>query len=393
MIDMPAALFRGRYAAVVADMEVHGGLPVDVDYIAKLSAQWQALRMFYIRRDDEFGLYDETGSFREERFEQLMKDRGWPCPRTPTGRPAVNAKSLGKLCKHRPELRSLQKLRDQIAELRLGAFINTIGADGFSRCSIMPFWTRSGRNHPQGREKVFLLSLPSWIHGVIKPPPDWGVAALDWISQEPGIAAGLSRDPALIDDFKSGDIHIQFAIRAGLVPIWATKHSHGPTRDAIKPVSLAVNYGMTQYGAAAATGKSLLWAADVLARHRQAYPAFAAAKRRRAGAVRRTHRQPARVADGRACENQQAHADELSHAGGRGRLHAACCNRCTRGRYPYSRADARRFLDHVSARRARRRDRCDDADHGTRRQHGHRRDRSTGRGERERRGALPAMSR
>jgi hypothetical protein len=274
-IDLPAALFRGRYAAVVADIEVHGGLPVDVDYVNKLQEQWQALRMFYIRRYDEFGLYDVTGSFREGRFEELVKERAWPWPRTATGRLALDKKTFGKQCKHRPELRRLQRLRDQIAELRLGAFVNTIGADGFSRCSIMPFWTRSGRNQPGGRDKVFLLSLTSWLHGVIKPPPGYGVAALDWISQEPGIVAGLSHDPAMIEDFKAGDIHMQFAIRAGLAPMWATKRSHGPLRDTIKPVSLGVNYGMTKYGAAAATGKSLLWAADVLSRHRQSYPIFA----------------------------------------------------------------------------------------------------------------------
>src|SRR5262249_1840567 len=61
-----------------------------------------------------------------------------------TGRLALNGKMFGKQCKYHPELRSLQKLRDQIAELRLSAFLNTIGADGMSRCPIMPFWTRSG---------------------------------------------------------------------------------------------------------------------------------------------------------------------------------------------------------------------------------------------------------
>jgi DNA polymerase I len=273
-IDVPAALFRGRYAAAVADWELRG-LPVDVVYIAALSAQWQALRMFFIRRDDEFGLYDEAGSFREQRFEQLIKDRGWPWARTATGRLALDRKTFGKQCKHRPELHPLQKLRDQIAELRLGALLNTIGADGFSRCPLMPHWTRSGRNQPQGRNKVFLPSLPSWTHGVIKPSRGWGAAALDWISQEPGIVAAMSGDPALIEDFKSGDIHMQFAKRAGLAPMWATKRSHGPVRDAVKPVSLGSNYGMTRYGVAAATGKSLLWAADMLARHRQTYPVFA----------------------------------------------------------------------------------------------------------------------
>jgi DNA polymerase I-like protein with 3'-5' exonuclease and polymerase domains len=67
---------------------------------------------------------------------------------------------------------------------------------------------------------------------------------------------------------------MRFAIRAGLAPAWATKRSHGLVRDAVKPISLGANYGMSKYGAAAASGRSLLWAADMLASHRQAYPTF-----------------------------------------------------------------------------------------------------------------------
>jgi DNA polymerase-1 len=272
-IDVPAALFRGRYLKAVAAME-HRGIPVDADYLAALRAQWQALRLHYIRRDDVFNLYDEAGSFCEDRFAQLVTARGWSWPRTSTGKLSLKAKTFGKQCRHRPELKPLQKLRDQIAELRLGAFVNTVGTDGMSRIAIMPFWTKSGRNQPSGRDRVFLLSLPSWVHGLIKPPPGWGVALLDWSAQEIGIAAGLSGDPALIADFQSGDPHMRFAIRAGLAPTWATKRSHGQVRDAVKPISLGVNYGMSKYGAAAATGKSLLWAAEVLASHRHAYPTF-----------------------------------------------------------------------------------------------------------------------
>jgi DNA polymerase-1 len=275
-IDLPAALFRGRYAKPVVEME-HNGIPVDVEFLHnELEANWPALRMFYIRRDDEFGLYDDNGSFCTNRMEDLVKAKGWTTwPRTATGKLELKSRTIGKQARHHPELRKLQKLRDTVAELRLGAFLNTVGADGCSRIAIMPLWTRTGRNQPSARNKAYLLSLPSWTHGMIRPPHGWGIAALDWSAQEIGIGAGLSGDPALLADFASGDPHMRFAIRAGLAPDGATKHSHGPVRDAVKPISLGVNYGMSKYGAAAATGKSLVWATETLARHRHAYPVFA----------------------------------------------------------------------------------------------------------------------
>jgi hypothetical protein len=270
-IDVPAALFRGRYLKAVSAMELRG-IPVDTDYLRELEANWQALRRYYIGRDDTFGLYDGDGSFCEARLEELIEQRGWVWPRTVTGKPELRAKTFGKMVKRYSELKPLQRLRDQIAELRLGKFLNSIGVDGASHCPIMPFWTKSGRNQPQGRDVVYLPSLPSWVHGLIKPPEGWGIAQLDWVSQEPGIAAGLSGDPTLIDDYRSGDLHMRFAIRAGLAPEWATKRSHGPLRDAVKPISLGVNYGISKYGVAAQTGRSLLWAAQTLATYHHTYP-------------------------------------------------------------------------------------------------------------------------
>jgi DNA polymerase I-like protein with 3'-5' exonuclease and polymerase domains len=45
-------------------------------------------------------------------------------------------------------------------------------------------------------------------------------------------------------------------------------------RDSVKPLSLGAGYGISKYGIAAQSGRSLLWAADVLARYRLAYPVF-----------------------------------------------------------------------------------------------------------------------
>jgi len=273
-IDLPSALFRGRYSKAVVGMEATG-LPVDVAYIAELRDVWQDLRLHYIRRLDHLHLYDESGSFHEDRMAALIDARGWFWPRTEkAGKYKLDGKTLGKMAQRYPELRQAQQLREQISELRLGAFLNTIGEDGFSRCPVMPFWTVTGRNQPQGRDLAFLLGLPSWTHGVIRPPEGWGVVGLDWTAQEIGLGAGLSGCPALIADFLAGDPHIGFAVRSGLAPEGATKASHGEIRDMIKPVSLGIPYGISKYGVAAQTGKSPHWAAGVLATWRHTYPEF-----------------------------------------------------------------------------------------------------------------------
>jgi DNA polymerase I len=136
----------------------------------------------------------------------------------------------------------------------------------------LPFWTKTGRNQPSGRDKIFLPALPAWVHGLIAPQPGWGVVELDYSAQEVGIMAALSGDPAMIADYQSGDPYLQFGKRARLMPPDAGKNNE--LRNSCKVVVLGMNYGMTPYGITARTGKSLLWARDVHARHRLAYPVF-----------------------------------------------------------------------------------------------------------------------
>jgi hypothetical protein len=199
----------------------------------------------------------------------------WDWPLTAHGRPELKRKTLGKQAKRYPELKKLVKLRDQIAELRISKLANTIGTDGSSRCPLLPFWTKTGRNQPSGRDKIFLPALPGWLHGIIAPTPGWAVAKLDWDSQEVGLMAAYSGDPGMIEDQLSGDPHLGFGRRAKLVPRDATKETHREIRDKIcKPLVHGQNYGMTAYGIAAKTGRSLLWSREAHALHRLTYPVF-----------------------------------------------------------------------------------------------------------------------
>ena len=264
------ALFRGRYMAAAARME-RVGLPVDGGYLNPLMERWEALQLYYIQQHDEFHLYDGA-HFVEARLWDLVEAKGWDWPRTPTGRYQLTRKTIGRQATRYPELKSLARLRDQIAELRINKLGNTVGPDGFSRCPLLPFWTVTGRNQPSAMDKMFLPSLPTWLHGLLKPPRDMALVELDFVAEEPAIVAGLSGDPAMIADYERGDLHWQFAVRAGLAAPDAPVDNR--IRELAKPISHGMNYGMTPYGIAAKTKKSLDWAREMHARHRRLYPVF-----------------------------------------------------------------------------------------------------------------------
>jgi hypothetical protein len=81
--------------------------------------------MHFIREQDHLRLYDDEGSWCDDRMAGLIEAREWRnWPRTPNGKYAMRRKVFGKMVEKYPELKPIQRLRDQIAELRLGAFVN-----------------------------------------------------------------------------------------------------------------------------------------------------------------------------------------------------------------------------------------------------------------------------
>src|SRR5262245_3988609 len=87
-----------------------------------------------------------------------------------------------------------------------------IGSDGRNRFWMNPFGTKTGRNNPSTNRA--LLGLPHTMRSFMKPPPGMAIAQIDYGSQEIGIAAALSKDPALIADYLSGDPYRTFAAAA-----------------------------------------------------------------------------------------------------------------------------------------------------------------------------------
>jgi hypothetical protein len=202
-IALGQALLRGRYMAAAARMEWNG-VPIDVPMLERLRAGWEGIKTRLVAElDGRYGVYDGL-SFRAERFAAWLARAGTPWPRLPTGALDLDDDTFREQARSWPAVAPLRELRHALSQLRLNDL--TVGADGRNRCLLSAFRARSGRNMPSNAK--FIFGPSTWLRGLIHPPEGHGIAYVDWSSQEIGIAAALSGDPALIAAYRSGDVYM-----------------------------------------------------------------------------------------------------------------------------------------------------------------------------------------
>jgi DNA polymerase-1 len=268
-IDVPRALFRGRYMAAVAHME-HAGVPIDTRTLIRLRQHWAALQDRLITDiDADYGVY-EGRTFKQERFATWLERAGVPWPRLPSGNLDLSDGTFREMARAHPSVAPLRELRASLSEMRLNSL--AVGADGRNRTLISPFRARTGRNQPSNSR--FIFGPSAWLRGLIKPPIGYGVAYLDWSQQEFGIAAALSSDPSMAQAYHSGDPYLEFAKQAGAAPPDATKASHRQLRDQFKACVLAVQYAMGAESLAHRIGQPVARARQLLELHRRTYRRF-----------------------------------------------------------------------------------------------------------------------
>jgi hypothetical protein len=265
------AMLRGRYTAAVARME-QTGVPIDVDLLSRLRAQWAPIKGDLIAAiDKDYGVF-EGATFKSGLFAGYLVDNGIDWPRSEFGRLKLDQETFRDMALRYPQIEPLKDLRHTLAELRLEKL--AVGPDGRNRVLLSPFGTRSGRNAPSNSRFIFGPSV--WLRGLIKPAAGRALAYVDWRSQEVYIAAQLSGDPALMDAVLSGDPYLTFAKMAGLAPADATKETHKGIRDLCKTCVLGTNYGMQAQSLALRTGLSEIEAGYLLRRLAQTFPTFTA---------------------------------------------------------------------------------------------------------------------
>jgi len=269
-IDLPRALLRGRYMAAASAMESNG-IPIDMPTLELLRAHWTDIQDRLIAdMDADYGVYDGR-TFKEDRFEQFLIQHDIPWDRlVESGHLCLDRDTFREMARAYPIISPLRELRHALSDLRLNDL--SVGDDGRNRTPLWAFGSKTGRNQPSNSKFTFGPSV--WLRGLIKPPPGYAVAYIDWSSQEVGIAAALSGDGAMMADFKTGDPYIAFGIRAGVLPPGATKETHDKERDMIKTCVLGLQYGMGEQTLAIRIGKPTIVARELIYAHKDRYRKF-----------------------------------------------------------------------------------------------------------------------
>jgi DNA polymerase I len=268
-IDLPRALFRGRYMAAAAGMELNG-VPIDRGMLEGIRLYWTNIQDQLIDAiDADYHVFDNR-TFRADRFAVWLTRSGIPWPRLGSGALDLSDDTFRQMARIYHSVAPLRELRSTLSELRLSDL--AVGWDGRNRTILSAFRARTGRNQPSNSKFIFGPSV--WLRGLIKPPPGHGVAYVDWSQQEFGIAAALSGDEAMKAAYRSGDPYLAFAKQAGAVPLDATKSSHGAERELYKTCVLGVQFGMTEFGLTLRTGQPSLVARHLLQQHRETYRTF-----------------------------------------------------------------------------------------------------------------------
>jgi hypothetical protein len=241
----------------------HIGVPLDTELHDRLQNHWPDLQDRMIATVDADYRVFEGRTFKTCRFIDYLDRHKRPWPIYENGTLDLRDKTFRDMAMIYPDLDNLRQLRHALSGLRLNSL--TAGSDGYSRCELRPFTSKTGRYQPSNSK--FMFGPSSWLRGLIKPPPGWAVSYIDWSQQEFGIAASLSGDPKMLDAYLSGDSYLEFAKQAGAVPTNATKHTHSRERELYKQCVLAVQYLMGYRSLAVRLNQHLLVAKSLLEAH------------------------------------------------------------------------------------------------------------------------------
>jgi DNA polymerase family A len=274
--DVPRVLHWSNYSAKAVALIQARGMPIDVPLWNlvqenKLAVIEELRRQFDPSYGSDDPIFNSDGEFSYARLERWLVDTGvlyWP--RLASGKLDIDSDAFGMMS-HIPGVAGIHALRDSIGFIVRARL--PIGPDGRNRPSLFPFCTATGRNaHARSP-----FNAHAGLRSFMLFPPETIGAYLDWRTQEVGIAAVASDDAALKAAYTGGDVYHALARLCGLTndpnPVrW--KNDHRDVRDRMKPLQLAINYGMGVPSLARGLNRHPLIASAIIERHRREYPRF-----------------------------------------------------------------------------------------------------------------------
>lgn len=273
-LNWPQALNRGRYTRALSFMELRGS-PIDRPLYLRLAESWSEVKLRLIGELDEHGVFDGV-TFKHDRFAALLVRKGseWPIypasEKRNAARLVLDDEAFRDMANRYSWVVPIKEARSLSSKMRLVGL--PVGDDGFNRCLLSPFQATTGRNQPSPSN--FIFGPSRWMRALIRPPEGYGIAYVDFSAQEIGLASALSGDERMMDDYLSGDPHINFAIRAKLAPPGATKRTHHRVRNMCKATNLGVNYGMGRDTLSIKLGIGVAAADTLLRLHKRVYETF-----------------------------------------------------------------------------------------------------------------------
>ena len=274
--DVPRVLHWSNYSAKAVAQIQSRGMPIDGGLWNSVQENRAAvvrelLRQFDPSHGDDEPIYSPEGEWSYARFERWLVRSGvtaWP--RLDSGRLDIDGDAF-RMMGHIPGIEGLHALRDT-----LGVIVRAklpIGRDGRNRPSLFPFCTATGRN---AHARSLFNAHASVRSFMVFPPGKIGVY-LDWRTQEVGVAAGLSEDPALIEAYLGGDVYHALAHVCGLTTDTDSNHwkrECPEMRQRMKQLQLAILYGIGMPSLARGLNRHPLIASDFIERHRRKYARF-----------------------------------------------------------------------------------------------------------------------
>ncbi len=238
-IDFDRALVRGWYTGEAVSFMEHTGVPIDVETWRLYQDHWDDIQDALIAEvDAPYGVFDGR-SFNSDRFADFLARNEIPWSTTATGKLELRDQVFDDMSQAYSILKPLRQLRQSLSGMRLHGL--TVGHDGRNRTQLWPFSSTTGRNQPSNAE--FIFGPGAWMRGLIRASEGYAIAYIDLSAAEFGIAAKLSEDPVMLADY-AFDPYLGLGMKAGVVPVGATKKTHRDERDALKPCQLGLIYGM-----------------------------------------------------------------------------------------------------------------------------------------------------